>query len=86
MHGIYPQCGHHTRRHPDCRTLSKQEFAAELEAIEARCKEHGIPRPVTFCYPGYRVGSDAVKILAEKGYQFARRGCEPISAILAPMP
>jgi alpha-L-rhamnosidase len=76
------EIGNHTRSHPDCRNLSKQQFRAEVEAIEERCRQHGVPAPRTFCYPGYEISRNAAEVLAEKGYLFARRGCEPVSAFL----
>ncbi|MFM2178354.1 MAG: hypothetical protein RL015_2452, partial [Verrucomicrobiota bacterium] len=42
--------------------------------IETRCVEHGLPKPVSFCYPGYATSEPAVKLLRERGYQFARAG------------
>ncbi len=77
LHEAGFEIGNHTANHPDIRKLSKAEFAAELEAIEEGCVEHGIPRPVSFCYPGYHSSREAVEVIEERGYLFARRGVAP---------
>lgn len=71
------EIGNHTRSHPDVGTLDRGGLIAELQHIDERCREHGIPRPRTFCYPGYRTSRAAVAVLAEYGYAWARCGCEP---------
>ena len=71
------EIGNHTRSHPDVSALDRGDLIAELEHIDERCREFGIPRPRTFCYPGYRTSRAAVAVLAERGYAWARCGCEP---------
>ena len=71
------EIGNHTRRHRKAFEWSKDEFRAEVEHIERRCTEHGIPVPKTFCYPAYYFTRQAVEVLRERGYQFARRGTVP---------
>ena len=58
-------------------TLDRDDLIAELEHIDGRCRDFGIPRPRTFCYPGYHTSRAAVAVLAECGYEWARCGCEP---------
>ena len=77
LHEAGFEIGNHTGHHKDVRSQSREEFLADLEQIEERCKEHGIPVPKTFCYPGYSFTRMAVEVLAEKGYLFARRGVAP---------
>jgi len=77
LHEAGFEIGNHTGHHIGVRSQSKEEFLADLEQIEKRCKEHGIPVPKTFCYPGYSFSRMAVEVLAEKGYLFARRGVAP---------
>ena len=57
--------------------LSKGEIRSNLELIEQRCEQHGIPRPETFVYPGWRHSLPVVEVLAERQYVFARRGVSP---------
>lgn len=77
IHDAGFEIGNHTASHPDITGLSKAEFVRELECIERRCEEHGIPAPTTFGYPGFRYDRAAAEVLAEKGYRFARRGVSP---------
>ena len=61
-------------RIPTSHQLSRDQFAAELKYIEDRCEGLGIPRPVSFAYPGYEANAMAVDLLTERGYRFARAG------------
>jgi hypothetical protein len=45
-----------------------------VEYIEQECVKHGVPKPTSFCYPGYQTSEPAVKLLRERGYRFARAG------------
>ena len=45
--------------------------------IAARCREHGIPAPVSFAWPGNRFHVNALPVLQQAGIRFARRGGEP---------
>ena len=71
------EIGNHTHHHKSVATQSEAEFLADLRHIENRCQEYDIPVPQTFCYPGYRTSPDAVKVLKENGFLFARRGVDP---------
>ena len=71
------EIGNHTRSHPNVARLSKEAILGEVRHMEVRFKEHGIPLPKTFCYPGWRHSPAAVEVLAKSGYLFARRGSSP---------
>jgi len=71
------EIGNHTRDHASVIGLSASALRKQLEAINARCAEHGIPRPVSFAYPGNGISSNAWPVLKEMGIQFARRGGAP---------
>jgi alpha-L-rhamnosidase len=77
LHEMGFEIGNHSRAHKRVDAQSKNEFRADLEHIEARCAEHGIPTPRTFCYPGWHHSPEAVAVLTEKGYKYARRGVAP---------
>ncbi len=49
----------------------------QVEAINTQCAAHGIPAPISFAYPGNAIDPDAIPILAELGFRFARRGGAP---------
>jgi len=77
LHDMGFEIGNHTKNHPNITTLSKEQIHAELEYIENGCREHGIPSPKTFCYPGTHYNSKVLEVLEERGYLFARRGVAP---------
>lgn len=74
LHEAGFEIGNHTRRHAGVAKQKPEQLAADVEYIEQRCAEHGIPRPVSFCYPGYQTSEAAVTLLRERGYLFARAG------------
>ena len=71
------EIGNHTRDHLGVTTRTLEQLRAQMEAINARCAEYGIPRPVTFAYPGNAIVPGALPILKELGIRFARRGGAP---------
>ena len=71
------EVANHTGHHKMCDTLSREEFIAEVEHIERRCREHGITKPVTFCFPSGRHAPMCLQVLKEKGYLFTQRSHEP---------
>lgn len=77
LHELGFEVGNHTGSHPDMTKLARDELHSNLELIEQRCAQHGIPRPLTFVYPGWRHSLPAVEVLAERQYVFARRGVSP---------
>ena len=72
------EIGNHTCDH---KARHRQDRSAtcrpRCRAINARCKEHGIPQPVSFAYPGNAIAKDALPILKDLGIRFARRGGAP---------
>lgn len=74
LHEAGFEIGNHTRRHASVVKQSPEQLSADIEFMESQCLSHGIPRPVSFCYPGYQSSETAVKVLAERGYKFARAG------------
>lgn len=78
LHEMGFEIGNHTRYHKGISAQSESEFIADLEHIEQRCEENGIPKPVTFAYPGNDTSNPkAQEVLKRKGYIFARRGGAP---------
>ncbi len=68
------EIGNHTRKHAGVAKQKPEQLAEDVEFIEQKCAEHGIAKPVSFCYPGYQTSEHAVKLLRERGYLFARAG------------
>lgn len=71
------EIGNHTLGHMSVNEKNLRDLSAQVKAINARCKEHGIPQPVSFAYPGNAIAKDALPILKELGIKFARRGGSP---------
>ena len=71
------EIGNHTKTHPHMPRLSPEQMRNELLHIEKRCKEYGIRKPVTFCYPGFGHSLACVTELQRLKYLFARRGVGP---------
>lgn len=78
------EIGNHTADHmvfdannPKKLSLQLADLRRQLAVINARCQEHGIPRPTSFAYPGNGTDLKALPILAELGIRFARRGGAP---------
>jgi len=71
------EIGNHTRDHLSITAKTVSQLGEQLDAIDARCREHGIPKPVSFAWPGNAFHTNALPILRQAGIRFARRGGEP---------
>ncbi len=71
------EIGNHTRDHLGVSTGTLPQLREQMEAINSRCAENGIPRPVSFAYPGNAIVPGAIPILRDLGIRFARRGGAP---------
>ena len=61
------EVGNHTAKHTHVDRMDRAQLVAELEYIERRGVELGIPKPLTFAYPAYATHPSALTTLAEKG-------------------
>lgn len=70
------EIGNHTRDHMNLSPETLPRLREQIEAINARCVEHGIPPPVSFAYPSNRVLDDprVFQALREAGVVWARCG------------
>lgn len=71
------EIGNHTRDHLGITEKTVPRLAEQLAVIAERCREHDIPTPVSFAWPGNRFHPDALPVLQRAGIRFARRGGEP---------
>ncbi|MFO1062531.1 MAG: polysaccharide deacetylase family protein [Pirellulales bacterium] len=71
------EIGNHTRDHLGITDKTVDRLDEQLSGIEQRCKDHGIPTPVTFAWPGNAMTPVAFDILLKHGILFARRGGAP---------
>ncbi len=71
------EIGNHTRDHLGIKDENVERLTEQLTAIDDQCQRYGIPKPVTFAWPGNATSSAAFPILKEHGILFARRGGAP---------
>ncbi len=71
------EIGNHTMSHMGVTAATLGRLRREVEFINERCAEHGIPRPVSFAYPGNAIHPGALPLLRELGFRWARRGAQP---------
>jgi peptidoglycan/xylan/chitin deacetylase (PgdA/CDA1 family) len=71
------EIGNHTRDHLGVSLKTLGQLREQIEAINTRCQQFGIPRPVSFAYPGNAITVESLPILKELGIRFARRGGAP---------
>lgn len=71
------EIGNHTRDHLAITDATAMRLDEQLTGIEDQCAAHGIPRPVTFAWPGNAFTPAAFETLRNHGIQFARRGGAP---------
>ena len=71
------EIGNHTRDHMGLTKANLPRLKEQVEAINAQCAAQGIPRPTSFAYPGNTIDPDALQLLADLGFRFARRGGAP---------
>lgn len=71
------EIGNHTRDHLPVTAQTAAQLAAQIEAINEKCRAHGIPRPVSFAYPANEFDPAALPVLEAAGLKLARRGGSP---------
>ena len=54
--------------HPDFSTLDDAEIEREIDGMERMFAAAGLPKPVTFAYPGGPFCERAAAILRQRGY------------------
>ena len=78
IHKMGFEIGNHTWTHDNFSIpRNAWRLAGELALVERQLAKVGIGKPVSFAYPGDDFGPEALKVLQELGYNFARRGMEP---------
>lgn len=64
--------GNHTWSHHDLRTATSDAIRADLRQMQDLLAEAGVPASRSFAYPGGPYAENAVPILKEFGFRFAR--------------
>ena len=71
------EIGNHTRDHMGVTKENVPRLREQVEAVNKRFAEHGIPRATSFSWPGNALTLEALPVLRDLGIQFARRGGAP---------
>jgi peptidoglycan/xylan/chitin deacetylase (PgdA/CDA1 family) len=74
LHRMGFEIGNHTGHHKGLVGIGADRIMEEVSFIEEKCRIYGIPRPVSFAYPGNREDSTARAVLKQMGYKYARAG------------
>jgi peptidoglycan/xylan/chitin deacetylase (PgdA/CDA1 family) len=77
LHADGFEIGNHTRDHLGVTARNVGQLAEQVRAIADRCREHGIPAPVSFAWPGNGLDPAALAVLKANGIVLARRGGAP---------
>jgi peptidoglycan/xylan/chitin deacetylase (PgdA/CDA1 family) len=78
LHEMGFEVGNHTIAHRNVTRQTPQEFLHDLIALEDKAYARGIPKMVSFAYPGYNYNSSAIEVLRGRGYLYARAGLDRI--------
>ena len=78
LHEMGFEIGNHTRTHGHFNDPSDAaRLDQELAWVEEKLARVGVPKPVSFAWPGNAFGPETVRVLEARGYRFARRGMQP---------
>ncbi len=78
LHALGFEVGNHTWTHSNFSSPKMAaRLAGELSLVERELAAVGVPKPVSFAWPGNGFGPEAMKVLHARGYRFARRGMQP---------
>lgn len=68
------EIGNHAGHHKNMTKMNREQMKEEIGYIEDKCKAYGIPKPISFAYPGNRYDSLSQVVLKEMGYRYGRQG------------
>ena len=71
------EIGNHTKDHMGVSADTLGRVVQQIQYINDRCEEHGIPRPISFAYPGNAIHPRGPSLMRELGFVWARRGGAP---------
>ena len=78
IHEMGFEVGNHSWTHADFSVpRNAARLAGELALVENELKKVNIPKPVSFAWSGNGFGPEALELLRQNGYRFARRGGSP---------
>jgi peptidoglycan/xylan/chitin deacetylase (PgdA/CDA1 family) len=71
------EIGNHTRDHRAVNEKTLGRLPEQIKGINTQCQKYGIPKPISFAYPGNAFHREALPLLEKTGIRFARRGGMP---------
>ena len=78
LHAMGFEIGNHTYTHAGMGSPKKAAWLeGELGLVEHALKKVGVPKPVSFGWPGNGFSTEGIAVLQKCGYKFARRGMQP---------
>jgi peptidoglycan/xylan/chitin deacetylase (PgdA/CDA1 family) len=78
IHKMGFEIGNHSWTHGNfSNPLGASRMAGELALVENELKKAGVPRPVSYAHCANNFGPEALQVLREGGFRFARRGMQP---------
>ena len=78
LHRMDFEIGNHTWTHAGMNTpRNAARLAGELALVENELAKVGVPKPISFGWPGNSFGPESIAILENAGYRLARRGMQP---------
>lgn len=72
MHDAGFEIANHSWSHPDFSRLTDEQAGKELDRLNDYLAGAGIPKPVSFAYPGGPYAANAVPVLKSRGFIAAR--------------
>jgi len=81
LHQMGFEVGNHSWGHLNFSSpRNAAHLAGQLALVENALAKAGVPRPVSFAWPGNFFGPEALGVLRQSGYKLARRGAAPEDA------
>lgn len=76
LHKLGFEVANHTLTHKPVDRITREKFDEELRALEMKAASLGVPKMISFAYPGYHTHDMAFGVLKAQGYKFARAGLD----------
>ena len=78
LHRMGFEIGNHSWTHRGFNSpAAASRLEGELALVENELTKVGVPKPVSFAWPGNSFGLAALDVLKKAGYRYARRGMQP---------
>ena len=78
LHRMGFEIGNHSWTHRGFDSpAAASRLEGELALVENELENVGVPKPVSFAWPGNHFGPEALEVLKRAGYRYARRGMQP---------